>query len=148
MEVEGSRIVVGGELSTWRAKANDDLVVLRWFRNGTLSAADGDPSMRNPGRHRGKRCGTALLVGCGSSKRSEGAGEIERAGKGRGDEGKVGFVSALQRIEVRVNAGRHDSVGAGRETTGDRLETMGAAVGKAAGSRCRQRSQIAPRHAR
>jgi hypothetical protein len=44
----------------------------------------------------------------------------------------VGFSLALQRIEVRVNAGRHESVGAGRETAGDRSETMGAAVGKAA----------------
>jgi hypothetical protein len=38
---------------------------------------------------------------------------------------------------VRVNKGRHDFVGAGREMAGDRSETMGATVGKAAGSRCR-----------
>jgi hypothetical protein len=73
--------VARGELSTWRAKADDGLVVLRWFRDGALSAADGDPSRRNPDQHRGKRHGTTLLIGYGSIKRREGAGEIERAGK-------------------------------------------------------------------
>jgi hypothetical protein len=77
----------------------------------------------------------ALLVGCGKSKQS-GAVERERVGKGRGEEGKVCSTSALQWIEVRINAGRHDSMGAGRETVGNRSETMGAVVGKAAGSRC------------
>jgi hypothetical protein len=33
---------------------------------------------------------------------------------------------------VRANAGRHDSVGTGRKTVGDRSETMGTAVGKGA----------------
>jgi hypothetical protein len=124
-----------GELSTWRVKADGGLVVLRWFGGGVLCATDGAPSRRNPSRHRGKRRGMALLVGCGKSKQS-GAVERERVGKGRGEEGKVGFTSALQWIEVRINAGRHDSMGAGRETVGNRSETMGAAVGKAAGSRC------------
>jgi hypothetical protein len=62
-------------------EADDGLVVLRWFRGGALGAVDSAPSRRNPGRHRGKRHGMALLIGCGSSKRSGGAGESERAGK-------------------------------------------------------------------
>jgi hypothetical protein len=33
---------------------------------------------------------------------------------------------------VRANAGRHDSVGTGQKTVGDRSETMGTAVGKGA----------------
>jgi hypothetical protein len=66
-------------------EVDDGLVVLRWFRDGALRAADGAPSRRNPGQHRGKRCGTTLLFGCDSSKRSGGAGESEKAGKGRGE---------------------------------------------------------------
>jgi hypothetical protein len=61
---------VRGELSMWRAKADDGLAVLRWFRDGALCAADGALSRRNPLRQRGKRRGTTLLVGCGSSKQS------------------------------------------------------------------------------
>jgi hypothetical protein len=36
------------------------------------------------------------------------------------------------------------TVGVGGETVGDRSKTMGAAVGKAAGSRCRRCSRTAP----
>jgi hypothetical protein len=52
-------------------------VVFQWFKDGVLSAMDGAPSRSNPDRHRGNRRGTALLVGCGSSKRSGGVGERE-----------------------------------------------------------------------
>jgi hypothetical protein len=99
--VDAVRFRVGGIQSTRRAKADGGLVVLRRFGDGALGAADGAPSRRNPCRHRGKRCGAALLVGCGSSKRSGGAGESEGPGKGRGEEGEMGFASVLQRIEVR-----------------------------------------------
>jgi hypothetical protein len=82
-----------GELSTWRVKADGGLVVLRWFGGGVLCATDGAPSRRNPSRHRGKRRGMALLVGCGKSKQS-GAGEREREwGK---EEEKKGKWASLQ----------------------------------------------------
>jgi hypothetical protein len=91
----------GGIRLTRRAKADSGLVVLRRFGDGALGATDGAPSRRNPCRHRGKRRGVALLVGCGSSKRSRGVGESEGAGKGRGEEEEMGFTLVLQRIEVR-----------------------------------------------
>jgi hypothetical protein len=98
--VDTVRFRVGGIRSTQRAKADDGLAVLRRFGDGALGAVNGAPSMRNLGRHRGKRHGAALLVSCGSSKRSGGAGESEGAGKGRREEGEMGFASGLQWIEV------------------------------------------------
>jgi hypothetical protein len=79
--VDAVRFRDGGIRSTRRAKADGDLVVLRRFGDGALGAADGAPSRRNPCRHRGKRRGATLLVGCGSSKRSGGAGESKGQGK-------------------------------------------------------------------
>jgi hypothetical protein len=99
--VDAVRFRDGGIWSTRRTKADGGLVVLRRFGDDVLSAADSAPSRRNPCRHRGKRRGAALLIGCGSSKRSGGAGEREGAGKGRGEEGEMGFFSVLQQIEVR-----------------------------------------------
>jgi hypothetical protein len=99
--VDAVRFRVGGIRSTRRAKADNGLVVLQRFRDGALGAADGDSSRRNPCRHRGKKHGAALLVGCGSSTRSGGAGESEGAGKGRGEEGEMSFALVLQWIEVR-----------------------------------------------
>jgi hypothetical protein len=74
-----------------------------------------------------RHCSSAAAVASGAEEWVR-----ERVGKERGEYGKVGFISALQQIEVRVNAGSHDSVCAGRETSGDWSETMGTAVGKAA----------------
>jgi hypothetical protein len=74
---------------------NGSLVGLYWFRYGVLGDADGALSRRNPGRHRGKRCGTALLFDYGSSKRGGGAGESKRAGKGRGE--RLHFINGPQR---------------------------------------------------
>jgi hypothetical protein len=93
--VDAVRFRVGGIRSTRRVKADGGLVVLWWFRDSVLGATDGDPSRRNPCRHRGKKRGAALLTGCGSSKRSGGAGESEGVGKGRGEEGEMGFASVL-----------------------------------------------------
>jgi hypothetical protein len=91
--VDAVRFRVGGIRSTRRVKADGGLVVLWWFRDSVLGATDGDPSRRNPCRHRGKKRGAALLVGCGSSKRSGGAGESKGWGK---EEEKKGKWASLQ----------------------------------------------------
>jgi hypothetical protein len=45
--------VAGGKLPAWRAKEDDGLAVLWWFRDSTLGPANGAPSRRNPGWRRG-----------------------------------------------------------------------------------------------
>jgi hypothetical protein len=113
-------------------EADGSLVVLRWFRGGALGAVDSAPSRRNPDRHRGKRHGMALLIGCSSSKRSGGAGKSEKAGK----EKESDFASSMGhsgegirvtgRLEARGIARERDGMNRGRRrSAGTTVTTAG-----------------------